>query len=119
MRILNYVLYVSACLMAGTGLLLAYRLPPGSEGVHGLRFFGMDRHDWADVHFWLSFSFFGLLVAHLAANWSWLKKIATGERVWRLAIGLCVGVAVILFFLLTPVTHLGANEDGAVRWGQH
>ena len=35
-RVLNLLLYIAFCAMVGTGLLMAYRLPPGSRGGSGL-----------------------------------------------------------------------------------
>ena len=31
-RVLNLLLYIAFCAMVGTGLLMAYRLPPGNRG---------------------------------------------------------------------------------------
>jgi cell division protein FtsW (lipid II flippase) len=118
MRLLNYLLYLAFCLMAGTGLLLAYRLPPGSRGGRGLRFFDMDRHAWGDIHLWISFAFLALVVLHLVLNWKWLQKIAASRRVWMLMASLGLGLALIAFFLFAPVRSNSADKDERPRWGQ-
>lgn len=61
--------------MIGTGLIVRYILPPGSGGRgrwEGLSLWGMDRHDWGDLHFWLALGIVGLLVLHVALHWSWI-----------------------------------------------
>jgi hypothetical protein len=118
MRLLNYLLYLAFCLMAGTGLLLAYRLPPSGRGGRGLRFFEMGRHEWGDIHLWISFAFLALVVLHLVLNWNWLKKIAASARAWRLLAGLGVGIALIAFFLFAPVTRTAVGSDERPRSGQ-
>ncbi len=104
-RILNLLLYLSFCVMIGTGLLMAYRLVPGSRGGQGLEVLGWNRHDWGDLHTWVSYAFIALVVAHLAINWTWLMKCAARGHAWRLAAGLLLGAAIIGTFFLLPVTH--------------
>jgi hypothetical protein len=47
--------------MTGTGLILKYSLPPGSGG-RGLVLWGLGRHDWGGVHFWIAVGLGVLLV---------------------------------------------------------
>lgn len=102
-RTLNLFLYLSLCLMIGTGLLMAYRLVPGSRGGQGLQVLGWTRHDWGDMHTWISYFFVALVVAHLGISWTWLVKCAAQGRGWRLAAGLLAGAAIIGVFLLLPI----------------
>ena len=102
-RVLNLILYLSFCFLIGTGLLLAYRLPPGSRGGHGLSVLGMSRHDWGGGHLWAGFVMMAAGFAHLLMNWMWLKKIAAKSHVWIALGGVMLGLAIILVFLLLPV----------------
>ncbi len=102
-RVLNLLLYLSLCFMVGTGLMLYLRLPARSRGGGGFSALGMDRHEWGDWHFYVALSFFTLCLVHLYMNWTWLVKIAASKHLWRLWVGLAVGAAIILFFLLIPV----------------
>ena len=83
-RALNLLLYLGFCAMLGTGLLMAYRLPPGSRGGSGLTVLGIDRHEWGDVHLWISYIFIAVVIAPLAMNWTWLNKIAASMKPLRL-----------------------------------
>jgi H+/Cl- antiporter ClcA len=102
-RLLNFVLYVAFCAMIGTGLLLAYRLPPGNRGGRGLTILDMDRHEWGNVHLWIAYVVVAAVIAHLVMNWTWLTKIAASMKPWRLWGGLLLGIGIIVVLLLLPV----------------
>ena len=103
-RILNLLLYLSFCVMVGTGLLMAYRLIPGSRGGQGLEVLGWNRHEWGALHTWVSYVFITLVAAHLAINWAWLTKVAAKGHAWHLGAGLLAGGLIIGTFLLLPIT---------------
>jgi hypothetical protein len=114
-RLLNLLLYLSFCVMVGTGLMMAYRLIPGSRGGQGLEILGWNRHQWGDLHRWVSYGFVALIVVHLALNWSWLVKCAAKGHAWRLASGLLAGAAIIGTLLFLPIT----KRQGGGRGKQH
>ena len=64
-RVLDLALYLVACVTAGTGLLLAYRLPHGAGNAGRVVFFGYGRHEWGDIHTWLAYLGIILVVVHL------------------------------------------------------
>ena len=102
-QILNLLLYLSFCTLTGTGLLLAFRLPPGYKGGHGLRALGWNRHDFADLHTWAALLFVTLITLHMAINWAWLVKCAASGRLWRLFLGLGIGIALIAVVFALPI----------------
>lgn len=57
--------------MVCTGLVMKYALPPGSGGK-GLVLWSLTRHEWGDVHFWLSVAIAALLVLHVLLHWAWV-----------------------------------------------
>jgi uncharacterized membrane protein len=116
-RILNLSLYLVFCFMVGTGILLEYRLVPGSEGGHGLSALGMGRHDWGDWHFWLGASFVVLVILHLWLNRAWLHKIAAKMKWWRLWLGLIAGLIIILGIAFLPLKK-SENGHGHGRGGK-
>lgn len=99
----NLLLWILFCIMSGTGLLLAFRLPPGSRGGRGLSALGWTRHDWGDLHFWVSFAFLTLLLIHLALHWRWFWQIASRRRAWPLLAGFGVGLVVLFVLTTLPV----------------
>ena len=97
-RILNLMLYLTLCVMVGTGLLIEYRLPPKNRGR--LTALGMDRHEWGDWHFWAALFFLILIVAHLGMNWKWMVRIAAGMNKWKLVMGFLAGLMIIVGLVL-------------------
>jgi len=65
-----------------TGLILKYRLPPGTGGGRG-RIYGLgrsnllvqwdlSRHEWGEIHFFLVLVLVGLIAIHLWLHWNWI-----------------------------------------------
>jgi hypothetical protein len=102
-RALNLALWLVGSLLAATGLILAYRLPPGSRGGRGLELLGWSRHDWGDLHTWLAYGAISLVIAHLALHARWLWVVASRRRRIRLVAGLALGLALPILALLWPV----------------
>jgi len=73
--------FVILFLMVATGLLLRFVLPPGFRGGRGLVLWGLERHGWGDIHFWLAASLGALVVVHVALHWSWV--CGTVARMFR------------------------------------
>ncbi|MBC8874703.1 MAG: DUF4405 domain-containing protein [Planctomycetes bacterium] len=73
--IVDLAAWVVILLLAATGLVVRYVLPAGSGGRGGgseLLLWGLGRHDWGAVHFWLSVALGGLVVLHIVLHWSWV-----------------------------------------------
>ena len=91
--------------MTGTGLILKYSLPPGSGG-RGLMLWGLGRHDWGGVHFWIAVGLGVLLVVHLVLHWPWVvgtfRRLTsrTGARAGRPA-AMVLNVSCVAFLLAT------------------
>lgn len=98
-RVLNFGLYMLFSMMVGTGLVLAFRLPPRSGGLSLL---GLTRHEWGGVHQWISYGFIFLVTVHLFVHRAWLMKVASKSHGWRLWGGLSMGVLIVVFLLLFP-----------------
>lgn len=111
-RVLNLMLYLSLCVMVGTGLLMAFRLIPGSRGGGGLEVLGWNRHQWGDLHTWVSYIFILLIVIHMAINWLWLLRVAAQGRIWRIVLGLLAGIAIVGVFFFLPVKDRKMNHGG-------
>ena len=68
------MLFVVFSAAAAVGVLLGFVIPRGRGG--GKYFLGLHRHEWGDIHLWLSLAMIMLLVVHLWLNWSWVVKIS-------------------------------------------
>jgi mono/diheme cytochrome c family protein len=63
--------------MIATGYLLRFPLPPGSNKT--LSLWGYSRHQWGDVHFWISLGLLVVLIVHLVLHWNWIVTVI-GKR---------------------------------------
>jgi hypothetical protein len=93
----NAVLFIVFCLLAGTGLALAFRLEDG-----GATLLGVTKRDWAKVHAITALSVLSLVVFHLWANWPWVRSTLARLR-WQTVMVASLGLAVLTFFLVAPV----------------
>jgi hypothetical protein len=80
---LNFIVVVVTALvmfgMVATGLVVRFVLPPGSGSRRAL--WGLGRHDWGDLHFWLAVGIGVLVLVHVALHWQWV--CATALRLFR------------------------------------
>ncbi len=83
--IVDLISFIDLVVLAITGFIIKYILPPGSGG-HGRGFRGgreageirelwsMTRHEWGDIHFYLAVAFVILIVIHIILHWAWIKS---------------------------------------------
>jgi Domain of unknown function (DUF4405) len=73
--IIDAIMFVLMGALAGIGLLIKYILLPGSERwiKYGrnvdLSFWGIDRHQWANIHLIVAYILVGSLALHLILHW--------------------------------------------------
>lgn len=93
-------LFVDICAISAIGLLLAFVIPAGKVGSSAKYFLGLHRHQWGDIHLYLSLLLLLLLVFHLWFNWTWIKQSTRryfGQR-WKQALWcLAMGWLLVLF----------------------
>ncbi|GAB4165802.1 MAG: hypothetical protein Fur0032_02790 [Terrimicrobiaceae bacterium] len=119
-RIANLLLWLSFCGLTGTGLLLAWRLPPGSQGGRGLSAMGLGRHDWGEIHTWVSYGFGLLILLHMVFHWRWFWQMAARRRRWPLLVGLFAGLIILLVLVFQPVHHeVGHGKGREHHEGSH
>ncbi|MGY6277279.1 DUF4405 domain-containing protein [Methylomonas sp. MgM2] len=63
--------------MIATGYLLRFPLPPGSNKTYAL--WGLTRHQWGDIHFWISLGLLLTMLLHLVLHWNWIVTVI-GKR---------------------------------------
>jgi len=110
----NAVAYFSFCALAGTGLLLEFRLCEETSGT----IFGLTAEDWRDIHEWASYVFVAVVMLHLVLHWAWIRRLATAHF-WTTTVGIAAGVCVVGLLLLTPVQHGGKSHQACDCEGPH
>ncbi len=77
---LDTIALVAMLALVGTGLLMRYTLPPGSGGQ---AVWGLGRHDWGGIHFWIAVGLIVLMVVHVTLHWTWVcgtaRRVGVGE----------------------------------------
>jgi len=70
----------AACLFLAmflTGYILRFPLPPETNKTFSL--WGLTRHEWGAIHFWISLGLIAIILVHLALHWTWIVSVI-GKR---------------------------------------
>lgn len=59
--------------MIATGIIIRFTLPSGSGRTLGV--WGLTRHQWGDLHFWLALAAVAIVILHLAMHWTWVVAV--------------------------------------------
>jgi uncharacterized membrane protein len=65
--------------MVATGYILRFPLPPGSN--KSLILWGLTRHQWGGIHFWISLGLLVLVAVHVYLHWQWIV-VTVKRRFW-------------------------------------
>ena len=96
--------FVGFVFLVSTGVLMRYVLPPGSGRRTAV--WGLDRHDWGTLHFWIAAVFLAVLAFHLVLHGKWILSVLRGRprqgSGGRVALGL-VGLLAVLALAAAPL----------------
>ena len=98
-KLLDPVLFLVLCALAGTGLALLTGLNESIEDVHPV----------------LGVLFVVLALAHAATSRKWITGVLAGGRISLVLSGLLAGVLVFLVFMFVPLV----EEDGRHHGDRH
>ena len=101
-------MFVDLCAILFIGLVLGLILTKGGHDPLDKYFLGLHRHEWSDIHYYLSLSFICFVMIHLCLNWSWIiqsTKKYFGEKWKNVLFGFCGSwiVLIILIWIATKV----------------
>ncbi len=118
----DIVAFIAFLFLTSTGILLHYLLPPRSGRWSEV--WGMSRHQWGELHFWISLIFFSVLAFHLLQHWRFVLGLFRGHikecMRLRVALGLVGLVAVVLLSiapLFSPVQVSDGHTEPPYRGG--
>ena len=98
-----------------TGVLMRYVLPPGSSRFKVI--WGLDRHGWGDIHFWISVVFLGILAMHLLFHWRWIVNIITFKSGKGSALRAGLGIVGVFGLVALGIAPLLSPIDATIESG--
>lgn len=115
---------VALMLLVATGVPLHWTLPPGSG--HSATVWGLDRHDWGDLHIRFALAFCAALSIHLALHWRFVTsrvrgaaREGSGVRLLLGLFGVLALAALLLAPLFVPVERNGSSGGrGRPPWAR-
>jgi len=121
--LVDTLLFLCIVGIALIGFLMGLFIPKGPTAPESAKYFlGLHRHQWGNIHFYLSIAFTVLIIIHLILSWKWIKakarKIFKGR--WATALILTAIASFLVLFLfwsLYPKVP-GAYEDYGIRAGE-
>lgn len=118
--LVDTLLFICIVGIAIIGFLMGLVIPKGPKAAESAKYFlGLHRHQWGNIHFYLSIAFVTLIVLHLILSWSWIKGKARQifNKIWATVLAFTVVLSLLvlfLFWILYP-RRPGAYEDHGVR----
>ena len=115
--LIDVLAFIAFLFLTTSGILLRYMLPPGSGRWSDV--WGMTRHQWGELHFWISVFFFAVLAFHLLQHWRFVFGLFRGHLQecmrLRVALGLVGLIAVILLGLSPLLSPVQTDENQTNR----
>jgi hypothetical protein len=114
---IDVIAFIGFVLLTSTGILMRYVLPPGSGRWKVI--WGLDRHEWGSIHFWISIIFLGILTIHLILHWRWIvtfikrkPREGSGLRAGLGIVGLIGLIALSIAPLISTVETTATKTEG-------
>jgi hypothetical protein len=117
---LNYLIdalsFIGFTFLAATGVLLRYVLPPGSGRWSTL--WGLQRHDWSEIHFWVAVFFLLVLSMHLFFHWSWITAFVKGHKREESGVRVALGIVALIALLALALAPFFSPVEQTPRPGR-
>lgn len=114
-NLIDIIAFTAFLFLTSSGILLRYLLPAGSGRWSEV--WGMTRHQWGEVHFWVSIFFFAILAFHLLQHWRFVLGLFRGRLQdcmrLRIALGLTGLVAIVLLSLAPLISNVETDDSRA------
>ncbi len=117
--LVDTLLFICMFGIAFIGILMGFFLAEGPTVRESAKYFlGLHRHQWGDIHLYLSLVFILLIIIHLMLSWSWIKGKAQNlfKKRWNTMIMVTVLLAVfviVVFWTFMPKYPLSYENYGS------
>ena len=115
--IINAVLAALMLNIAFIGILLGFVVPKGERaGYESKVLWGLHRHDWGDIHLYLSLALLVLIVVHVWLHWPWVAACTQrllSRTTWGIVFAVIAGAVAIfvIAWLTSPRTYADKERD--------
>ncbi len=99
--LVDSLLFICILGIAVIGFLMGLVIPKGPAAPEKAKYFlGLHRHQWGNIHFYLSIAFVILVIIHLIFSWKWIKAKALQlfKRKWAMVLILTVIISILVLF---------------------
>jgi len=99
--LIDSLLFICILGIVFIGFFLGLVIPKGPSVAESAKYFlGLHRHDWGNIHFYLSIAFTVLVFIHLIFSWKWIKSKAKQifKKAWQTSLFM-----LLLLGLFTPL----------------
>jgi hypothetical protein len=116
--LIDTLLFICMVGIVFIGVLMGFFLAEGPTVRESAKYFlGLHRHQWGDIHLYLSLVFVLLIIIHLILAWSWIKGKAQNlfKKRWNTMIMVTVLLAVfviVVFWAFMPKYPLSYEDYG-------
>jgi hypothetical protein len=116
-------LFICIVGIAFIGFLMGLVIPRGPQASESAKYFlGLHRHQWGNIHFFLSIAFVVFVIIHLILSWSWIKGKARQlfHKGWGTMLILTASSSLLVLFVFWAFYPKvpGAYEDYGVGAGR-
>lgn len=121
--LIDTLLFLCMVSIVFIGFLMGFFLPTGPAAPESAKYFlGLHRHQWGNIHFYLSITFTVLIIIHLIFSWKWIKAKARHifKKGWTTGLILTAVASILVLFLFWSFypRYPGAYDDYGVGAGK-
>jgi hypothetical protein len=118
--LVDTLLFLSIVGIALIGFLMGLIIPKGPTAPESTKYFlGLHRHQWSNIHFYLSIAFVVFVTIHILLSWKWIKNKSRQlfKKRWNtVLIFISIASVLLIFFFWALYPRVpGAYEGYGVR----
>lgn len=121
-KLIDLIAFLSLLFLISTGGLLKYLLPAKSGHSH---LWQLTRHEWGDLHFYISVLFLLLMCVHLFLHYKFISQAIKGraprEQSYRIIVGLTSAIVLLILLVapyFSPIVHIENSHAGKGKFQQ-
>ncbi len=111
-KFVDVTAFIGFIFVVSTGVLLRYVLP--TQSGRAVELLGMNRHDWGDIHFYITLIFLIILSIHLLLHWKFFLHLFQNgfksTNTFRLMLGIVALIAVVALAIAPFIAPLEYSE---------